>query len=76
MLTIDNQIILSEEAYKNGLKKAEAFHGHLCPGMFTGVKMALLAQNSRGTKGLVAGAFRRRSGYIKQKQGWIVIRHL
>ena len=44
MLTIDNQLLLSEEAYQNGLKKAEAFHGHLCPGMFTGVKMALLAQ--------------------------------
>ncbi len=30
--------------YVSRLREAEAFHGHLCAGMYTGVKMALYAQ--------------------------------
>jgi formylmethanofuran dehydrogenase subunit E len=48
MVTIDQQLVLSPEAYREGLQKAEAFHGHLCPGMYTGVKMALLARQLLG----------------------------
>ncbi len=44
MLTIDRSVSLSFEEYQSELQKAEKFHGHLCPGMYNGVKMSQLAR--------------------------------
>ncbi len=50
MLTIRRDLVLPASEYWDGLQKAEAFHGHLCPGMFSGVKMSLLAKGLLGMK--------------------------
>lgn len=34
--------------YRERLREAELFHGHLCAGMYTGVKMAMYAQHLLG----------------------------
>lgn len=34
MLNIRHDLVLSVDGYREGLLKAEGFHGHLCPGMF------------------------------------------
>ncbi|HNV69292.1 MAG TPA: FmdE family protein [Candidatus Ozemobacteraceae bacterium] len=44
MLAINHEIRLSFEEYQSELVKAEQFHGHLCPGMYNGVKMSQLAR--------------------------------
>ena len=44
MLKIPDNVSISYEEYCEELIKAEAFHGHLCGGMYNGVKMALLAK--------------------------------
>lgn len=48
MLTIDRSIVIPYDEYERHLKVAEEFHGHLCPGMYTGVKMTLLAKKQLG----------------------------
>jgi len=48
MLTIRNDAVLSQDEYVAALKIAESFHGHLCPGMFNGVKMSLAAKKLLG----------------------------
>lgn len=44
MLFVNKEIELSEAEYMIELKKADAFHGHLCPGMYNGVKMSQVAR--------------------------------
>ena len=48
MIRLPEQLDLSVEEYQTGLKTANEFHGHLCGGMFTGVKMALCARRILG----------------------------
>lgn len=47
-MIIPKEITLDLKDYEAGLKAAEEFHGHLCPGMFNGVKMALVAKRILG----------------------------
>lgn len=47
-MNLPEKIDLSLAEYQIGLRIAEEFHGHLCGGMFTGVKMALLAKKILG----------------------------
>lgn len=48
MIEINYDIKIDEEEFFHQLDKAEKFHGHLCGGMFTGVKMAMVAQKLMG----------------------------
>ncbi len=48
MIEIRTDIVISPSEYEEGLKKAREFHGHICPGMFNGVKISLLARQILG----------------------------
>lgn len=44
MINVPKSLSLSLAEYQEKLAEAEAFHGHVCYGMFSGVKMAMAAQ--------------------------------